>query len=68
MLTFEQRLNRYIAQNNGGGPTPKQSRRMVHKERHQSQEAADRRKGVAAIRLLVAQARKARLAGLTPKS
>jgi hypothetical protein len=32
MLSFEQRMTYYVAQRNGGEPTPRQRRRLRHKD------------------------------------
>lgn len=68
MLDDAARVARYQEQTGRRELTDRQQRRVNKQRRHQSPEAADRREGVAAIRLLAAQARKARLAGLTPNS
>jgi hypothetical protein len=68
MLDSAARTGRYLKQTGRRDLTPRQRRRDDKKALAQSQEAVARREGVSAIRLRAGEARKARLAGLTPKS
>ncbi|MEV4287419.1 hypothetical protein AB0K40_18085 [Nonomuraea bangladeshensis] len=57
MLTTAQRTARYLAQTGRAGLTPRQARRLRHKERHQGEFAAGRRSFRSAARAQVREER-----------